>query len=85
MAGLVAKTGFHHGSASWTAVDIVKGNAGNDFIDTANRPAARDIVDCGAGGDDFASVDPKDEVRDNCERVDRFIPKPPPPGPIPID
>ena len=63
------------------AVDNLRGNAGNDFIITANRPAARDIVDCGAGGDDFASVDPKDEVGDDCERVQRYIPKPPPPGP----
>ena len=51
-------------------VDILYGGDGNDFIIAAsyNRPAARDIVSCGAGRD-FASVDGKDVVRDDCERV----------------
>jgi Ca2+-binding RTX toxin-like protein len=53
-----------------SAVDILYGGDGNDFIIAAsyNRPAARDIVSCGAGRD-FASVDRKDVVRDDCERV----------------
>ena len=53
-----------------SAVDILYGGGGNDFIISSsyNRPAARDIVSCGAGRD-FASVDPKDIVRNDCERV----------------
>ena len=53
-----------------SAVDILYGGGGNDFIISAsyNRPAARDIVSCGAGRN-FASVDPKDIVRNDCERV----------------
>ena len=52
------------------AADILHGGDGNDFIiaSSYNRPAARDIVSCGAGRD-FASVDSKDIVRDDCERV----------------
>ena len=68
------------------AVDSLRGNRGDDFLHSANRPAARDIVDCGAGRDDFAAVDRRDEVRDNCERVQRLSPEPPPPGPCcPVD
>jgi len=51
-----------------SAVDILYGGDGNDFFITDNRPPARDIVSCGAGRD-FASVDPKDIVRGDCERV----------------
>jgi Ca2+-binding RTX toxin-like protein len=53
-----------------SAVDILYGGDGNDFIISSsyNRPAARDIVSCGAGRD-FASVDRKDIVRNDCERV----------------
>ena len=48
-----------------SAVDILDGGDGNDFLITENRPAAPDIVRCGAGRD-FASVDRKDIVSD-CE------------------
>jgi len=51
-----------------SAVDILKGGDGRDFLFTANRPAAPDIVNCGAGRD-FAAVDRKDIVADDCEKV----------------
>ena len=70
-----------------SAVDRLMGNKGNDWLFSANRPAARDFVSCGAGRDN-GEADRKDIVRDNCERVRRTTPKPPkppPPGPQPID
>lgn len=51
-----------------SAVDILDGGEGNDFLGAANRPAARDIVSCGAGRD-LAYVDRKDIVGDDCERI----------------
>lgn len=56
-----------------SAVDILRGGDGNDFVMSFsfNRPAARDVVGCGAGRD-FAAVDRKDIVRDDCERVQLF-------------
>ena len=51
-----------------SAVDILKGGDGRDFLWTRNRPAAPDIVDCGAGRDG-AVVDSKDIVADDCERT----------------
>jgi Ca2+-binding RTX toxin-like protein len=50
------------------AVDTLEGGAGNDFLHAENRPAARDIVSCGAGRD-LAFVDRKDIVSDDCERI----------------
>jgi hypothetical protein len=70
-----------------SAVDRLMGNRGDDWLFTANRPVTRDIVSCGDGMD-HVEADRKDTVRDNCERVRRFTPKPippPPPGPVPID
>jgi Ca2+-binding RTX toxin-like protein len=58
-------------AGSWprdSAVDTLKGGDGNDFLDAENRPAARDIVSCGAGRDG-AWVDRKDIVSGDCERV----------------
>jgi Ca2+-binding RTX toxin-like protein len=51
-----------------SAVDILKGGGGNDFIGTVNIPAARDMVRCGPGRD-FADVDRKDIVSADCERT----------------
>ena len=51
-----------------SAVDILKGGAGNDYLDAENRPAARDIVSCGAGRDG-AWVDRKDIVSADCEKT----------------
>lgn len=51
-----------------SAVDTLSGGKGNDNLLTFNRPAARDIVSCGAGRDS-ADVDRKDVVGDDCERV----------------
>ena len=50
------------------AQDILKGGDGNDDLTTYNRPAARDMVSCGAGRD-LADVDRKDIVSDDCETV----------------
>ena len=52
-----------------SAVDTLAGGKGNDRFLTENRPAARDIVSCGAGNRDSAEVDRKDIVGDDCERV----------------
>ena len=51
-----------------SAVDTLEGGKGNDNLLTFNRPAARDVISCGAGRD-FADVDRKDVVGDDCERV----------------
>jgi hypothetical protein len=51
-----------------SAADTLGGGKGNDNLLTFNRPAARDIVGCGAGRDS-ADVDRKDVVGDDCERV----------------
>jgi Ca2+-binding RTX toxin-like protein len=85
ISGGTGSDDLNDGPVSDASVDRLKGNEGNDFIITANRPVARDIVDCGAGRNDFAAADRKDTVRDNCERVKRFTPQPTPPGPVPID
>jgi Ca2+-binding RTX toxin-like protein len=54
------------------AVDRILGGDGNDYIATFNIPASRDIVICGDGNDDFAVVDRKDIVLDDCERVNHI-------------
>ena len=51
-----------------SAVDTLEGGEGNDFLGAANRPAARDIVSCGAGRD-LAWVDRKDIVTNDCEET----------------
>jgi Ca2+-binding RTX toxin-like protein len=51
-----------------SAVDILEGGDGNDYLGVANRPAARDVVSCGAGRD-IADIDRKDIVSDDCERT----------------
>ena len=62
-----------------SAVDILKGGEGNDYLGPADNPASRDIVRCGAGRD-IAEVDRKDMVADDCERIWLTKPVPPPPG-----
>jgi hypothetical protein len=47
--------------------DFISGGAGDDLIIARQRPAARDIIDCG-GGFDRALVDRKDLTSD-CERL----------------
>jgi serralysin len=44
-----------------SAVDTLKGGDGDDFLAAENRPAALDIIDCGAGRHDM--------VADDCERT----------------
>lgn len=51
-----------------SAVDILDGGDGGDFLTAWSLPAARDIVNCGAGKDQ-AVVDRKDIVGDDCERI----------------
>ena len=55
--------------SSDSAVDRLEGGDHADYLSSENRPAARDIVSCGDGRDD-ASVDRKDRVQDDCERVE---------------
>jgi Ca2+-binding RTX toxin-like protein len=59
---------MYDGPLDDSAVDILEGGDGNDFLSPFNRPAARDIVSCGAGRDG-ADVDRKDIVSDDCERI----------------
>ena len=54
-----------------SAVDILDGGGGSDFLGAENRPAARDIVSCGAGRDE-TFVDRKDIVSGDCERIVRI-------------
>jgi Ca2+-binding RTX toxin-like protein len=44
------------------ALDTVFGGRGDDVIDVRNRPAAKDVVDCGAGRDDRVRADSKDVI-----------------------
>jgi len=54
-----------------TQPDVLGGGAGNDELSAFNDPATRDIVACGTGRD-YAEVDRKDIVADDCERVRLF-------------
>ena len=51
------------------AKDTLSGGAGDDYVIAANQRAVRDIVSCGRGNRDFASVDRKDIVARDCEDV----------------
>ena len=51
------------------AVDVLYGGSDNDYFNSFNSPAGRDIVYCGDGRD-FVDADRKDVLYD-CERVDR--------------
>ncbi len=51
--------------------DVLGGGAGNDEVSAFNFPASRDIVGCGTGRD-YAEVDRKDIVGEDCERVRLF-------------
>ncbi|MCW2950646.1 MAG: hypothetical protein JWN41_1659, partial [Thermoleophilia bacterium] len=51
-----------------TGADRLSGGAGNDRIMARDR--SRDIVDCGSGRADRATVDPRDVVK-HCEHVSR--------------
>jgi Ca2+-binding RTX toxin-like protein len=48
--------------------DILSGGAGNDVMLIVNKPAARDVINCGSGFDRVLA-DRKDVVAPNCERV----------------
>ncbi|HSL01336.1 MAG TPA: hypothetical protein VK869_13460 [Rubrobacteraceae bacterium] len=52
-----------------SALDTVTGGKGNDRIRVRNRPAAKDVVDCGSGFD-RVRADRKD-VLSGCNRVTR--------------
>ena len=66
--------------------DTLFGDEGDDVI--VSRDAFADGVDCGDGAD-LATADAKDDVLDDCERVERPAPvappAPPPPPPAPAD
>jgi hypothetical protein len=52
--------------------DVLRGMQGNDTINAkegSNASSNRDFVNCGAGSDDTAIVDSKDQVMTNCENV----------------
>jgi len=48
-------------------VDSISAGADNDAIEAANRPAARDVIDCG-GGFDQVLADREDVLADDCEK-----------------
>ena len=50
------------------AKDTLSGGDGNDFLDTVNAPARRDVVSCGDGFDRVLA-DRKDTVARDCEKV----------------
>jgi hypothetical protein len=53
--------------------ETLSSGTGNDTFNVANRPAARDIVSCGAGSDVVEPADSKDIVGGDCgEKVNRF-------------
>jgi hypothetical protein len=52
--------------------DVLRGMQGDDTINAregSNASANRDFVNCGAGSNDTAIVDSKDQVMTNCENV----------------
>ena len=49
-------------------VDRLHGGGGDDFLESVNFPASRDVLRCGAGTDEV-QADPKDVVGEDCERV----------------
>lgn len=64
------------------AADRLLGGPGNDHVQA--RDGAADVVDCGPGSDDFASVDEIDRVAATCERVEApVVNQPPAPRAVP--
>jgi Ca2+-binding RTX toxin-like protein len=51
-----------------SSIDKTLGGEGTDVLTPVNKPAAKDIVSCGAGKD-WALVDRKDVVAADCEKV----------------
>lgn len=51
------------------AVDRLYAGDGDDFVNSANDPGARDAVDCGPGID-TVQADDADTVSDDCEKVE---------------
>ena len=50
-------------------MDIVSAGSGYDFVRVFNRPAARDVVDCGDGLDRV--IADRRELLSGCNRVSR--------------
>ena len=71
LAGSAGNDDIIDGPLREFAGDVLRGGAGHDLFFVQNRPAARDIVGCGAGFDDVIA-DRKDLVGDDCERVQRI-------------
>ena len=59
--------------------DVLVGGDGNDRLQA--RDGSRDVLQCGAGGQDRAFVDPVDVISDSCEIVEKELP---PPGSDPV-
>lgn len=57
-------------SKSPARTDVLHGEDGDDFIDAADAPGARDTVSCGEGVDRVVA-NTNDRVDDDCERVRR--------------
>jgi len=70
-ADLLASEGAWGASPEDTALDTVHGAGGNDFIDTVSDPPSRDSVHCGPGRDEV-QADPEDDVKEDCEKVQRI-------------
>jgi len=51
-----------------TSLDRFYGGRGNDIVQSRDVPAAKDVVNCGAGTDKVYAADKKDVVRDDCEK-----------------
>lgn len=66
---LIASEGPWGGTSEDTAVDTISAGAGNDAIDTVSDPASKDVARCGPGYDEV-QADPKDNLADDCEKVE---------------
>jgi Ca2+-binding RTX toxin-like protein len=56
------------GESEGGVTDTLEGGDGNDVVDAINKPAHRDVLECG-GGFDRAFTDKKDLVAPDCEKV----------------
>ena len=48
--------------------DYLNGGDGTDLLDAINKPAHRDVIECG-GGSDYVFADTEDVVAPDCEKV----------------
>lgn len=69
LSGGADRDTIYSGPRDETAEDIVAAGDGDDFVRVFNRPAARDLVDCGDGLDRV--VADRRDVLAGCNRVKR--------------